>query len=319
MNDRIPLYRCLAVASDLDQFLLGKKTFALTVHSVFNHSVNTLTDGGELLTIASKGRAIMPMGLIIPVDVMAVLGLSPGDRLHYDGAGNIALPDGTAQLSLSGTPVMPVLLNGFQQANAPSLDAIRQALTQHESTGISSLIALMDEGDGGGNEPPLSIYSAYIARDVDLFLEAWGNMDFEAAFERTKRLIGFGPGLTPSCDDFLSGILLWSFYDKTLQGNVSFRKFANGLVDLAKERTTLVSYHMLRHAAQGRANAMYLDLVGAMTEDDAAFLEQALERVLSYGASSGADFLLGLYAAAAHALIRRNPFTMIKEKAFVKE
>ncbi|NLA96404.1 MAG: DUF2877 domain-containing protein [Clostridiaceae bacterium] len=60
---------------------------------------------------------------------------------------------------------------------------------------------------------------------------------------------------------------------------------------------TLVSRHMLSHAAAGRADTLHLELLEALVQGDLAALEPLVRRLLSFGASSGTDFLLGLYCA----------------------
>lgn len=318
MNPLMSPGQCLAIASDLRRYLKTSGALELSVHSVFNRSVNTLTKDGELVTFLASGRDMVPMGLVAPVESIAAWKLYPGDTIRYDGGFSFHLPHDRGQLSFRNATVIPVSLNFSGRypitGHDDSLELIRQALLTHESTGISSLAARIQGGAPSEDAPPMNIYSAYIARDIDLFLDEWGSGHFEAAFERAKRLIGFGPGLTPSCDDFLAGILLWSYYDKSPQIDKRARalEFASQLVALSKERTTLVSYHMLRHASHGRANALYLDLLVAMGDED--FLEEKIDRALAYGASSGADFLFGLYAAAILSSNRNDPSIWIKKE-----
>ncbi|MFN4214070.1 MULTISPECIES: DUF2877 domain-containing protein [unclassified Exiguobacterium] len=98
------------------------------------------------------------------------------------------------------------------------------------------------------------------------------------------RLIGLGPGLTPAGDDYVTGRLLAAhLLGRPLDVPLD-------VIRLSRDKTTRVSYHMLRHAYHGRTNEAVLDLFHTLTDLD------ALKRVLAIGSTSGTDFLVGVHA-----------------------
>lgn len=111
-------------------------------------------------------------------------------------------------------------------------------------------------------------------------------------FVHARRILGVGPGLTPSGDDFLAGLLVgaWSFglTADTLRAEV--RTHATSL-------TTEVSAALLRSACRGESipelTALLLSLSGRATEVDDAFA--ALVKV---GHTSGQALAAGVITAA---------------------
>lgn len=101
---------------------------------------------------------------------------------------------------------------------------------------------------------------------------------------RLDRLIGLGPGLTPAGDDFVSGKLL----GEHVLGRAPELEW--DVLRESRDKTTRVSYHMLRHAYNGRTNEAALQLLQALDDID------IIKRVLAIGSTSGTDFLVGVHA-----------------------
>lgn len=117
--------------------------------------------------------------------------------------------------------------------------------------------------------------------------------DLEAA---ARALEGRGPGLTPSGDDALAGIL---FARRLLEGPAAEER----LVPLAEESATSpIARGFATWAARGQALAPAHRLVAAAVRGDAAAARGAARVLTLVGESSGADFCagmaLGLRAAA---------------------
>ena len=285
----------LALSADLQALIEARPMQGFLVHSVFDHAANLLTGDDLLVTLLSRDRDMTPLGLIADVSKVADLDIKPQDRLILDGRKALILPRQAGRLSLTGAKTLPVRLEAKEVENKISpaaLDLIRQKLIQADSAGIAPLVAWLPKGQDLPDKPG-NVYCRFIGRDLKAFLEDLAAGDSRGALDKARKLIGFGPGLTPACDDFLAGILLWLYY------RGADPAFGRQLARLAKDRTTLVSAHMLSHAAAGRANGLYLALIQAALEGDLDKLAPLTDRVLAYGASSGADFLFGFYAAAS--------------------
>lgn len=105
-----------------------------------------------------------------------------------------------------------------------------------------------------------------------------------------KQLLGFGYGLTPTGDDYLTGLLLVV----TLPGSPlsKFRSVIPELLALAKVKTNEISQTELYHAARGTGRKVLLDFI-EMCMYGGNELE-ALNRLLSVGQTSGRDLALGV-------------------------
>jgi Protein of unknown function (DUF2877) len=104
-------------------------------------------------------------------------------------------------------------------------------------------------------------------------IESLRRRDLEAA----APLLGLGPGLTPSGDDFIGGFLIVS----------RDRRVAEWALALAPERTNRISAAHLAAAAAGEAAAVFHDALGG----------GPLAPLLALGHSSGWDMLTGAIAA----------------------
>ncbi len=106
-----------------------------------------------------------------------------------------------------------------------------------------------------------------------------------------KKLLGAGPGLTPSGDDFLAGVLCALHMGGNHQPIQQLRSL---LLANTQQYTTPVSASLLKQACYGRINEHAHQLVECVllsASVDAAVLQSLIQRM---GASSGWDFLTGL-------------------------
>jgi hypothetical protein len=114
------------------------------------------------------------------------------------------------------------------------------------------------------------------------------------------RLIGRGPGLTPTGDDVLAGALV------TLHalGAPVVVPLARSITALAPGGTTTVSAGLLRHAAEGRCIPQLDDLLTAIAGAANNPLPRAAGALLAVGHTSGAGLLHGVLVAVAIAHAR---------------
>ncbi len=122
-------------------------------------------------------------------------------------------------------------------------------------------------------------------RSAIALAEGWGGRREQTA-HGAAGLAGLGRGLTPAGDDFLMGVMLWAWLARP-----SPRDFCRVLNEAAASRTTMLSAALLRAAADGQFSAPLHQLLDSLA--GTGELEAAAARVLSYGATSGADTLAG--------------------------
>ncbi|GIG79696.1 DUF2877 domain-containing protein [Planotetraspora kaengkrachanensis] len=131
------------------------------------------------------------------------------------------------------------------------------------------------------------------------------------AITAAERLIGLGPGLTPSGDDMLSGLLVALRHLGEATGTPRAVWLADWLATAvtydARTRTTPISATLLHCAAKGQTTSEVVGVLRAVTGRQP--LEAAAHRLLQLGHTSGADIAwgvhIGMSAVLSHA-VRSN-------------
>lgn len=237
----------------------------------FNNAINFLTPNDRLLTLHREGRGLSPMGWEI--------GDADFDEI-FD--------------SLSDTPHCQLSPTGIELED---IAIYRQGSHLELCLNVSGKIAL----------PPLAVALADIAAHTGLFgrlsciveQPLCGEVrELQQRFTRWLQgqtvdwsaVLGKGPGLTPSNDDTVLGMLLTAHLDSRVDVGKLPPFFAASLP--LSQLTTLVSVHYLQFAERGIFSTP-LQLL-ARTLFQSRELPEAINDLLDTGHFSGADTLLGI-------------------------
>jgi hypothetical protein len=106
-----------------------------------------------------------------------------------------------------------------------------------------------------------------------------------------RRLIGFGPGLTPSGDDVLCGLLVSLAYSAELSEQHS--RLSSAVLE-SLDATSDLSGSALQVAVDGHCDEAVSDVLRSSGDSDMV-RAQKIRRLLGVGATSGADLLTGLH------------------------
>jgi hypothetical protein len=124
-------------------------------------------------------------------------------------------------------------------------------------------------------------------------------LDGDRARHAVASLVGLGEGLTPAGDDFLAGWLAALDWLALEPAQERFLDEARSATSTLLGRTTPLAAHQLRLAAGGHYPQVLVRLCEALfSEPQAQALEGALGNALACGATSGADTVSGVLAAA---------------------
>ena len=157
-------------------------------------------------------------------------------------------------------------------------------------------LAPMLSGSDRGGDPWLTRARALIGSQ----LEALRLGDVAAAMAPTVGLMGLGVGLTPSGDDYLVGLLagMEATDDPPRHG------LAAVIAGHAPLRTTAIGAAALGQASRGAFAERLHDVLVALARGRPDQLAAPIERAMTYGATSGSDTLVGLFAALDVAIAR---------------
>lgn len=111
-----------------------------------------------------------------------------------------------------------------------------------------------------------------------------------------EKLLGYGDGLTPSGDDFLAGMLSAIHFAQKIYGQmcIYLPSVTEAVLRGMERRTNRISRHFLRYAAEGAWGLATERFMLALFRDEEVALRSAIEKKISYGASSGVDEMKGI-------------------------
>lgn len=182
----------------------------------------------------------------------------------------------------------PLRARGNRTALAANLDSLCRAVMRRAArAGLGGAIV--------GAASPLLDH----ARPASQAIDAWLAQPRAPIPPRARALIGLGPGLTPSGDDFLAGLMI----GLRATGN---RSAAAALWDWlepqAAKLTSAISRAHLAAAAHGEAHEALHACVEALFGANAPRWGVHLARLDAVGHCSGRDGLAGVVAVARHRL-----------------
>lgn len=144
----------------------------------------------------------------------------------------------------------------------------------------------------------LNVYSAYILPEISQLIEDIVYENIEGIKNDARKTIGFGPGLTPSTDDFICGIMISMIYATAYYG-LDINKIYEinkSINDEVGNRTTKVSSEMLSFASRGEVSENIRRLlIGLFAEKGKDKLVKNVLSVIANGETSGSDLVAGIY------------------------
>lgn len=275
------------------------------VHSVFAKACN-LAWGDWLISLVRPDLGMVPGGVAVAFTGDEDWGFLPGEAVCWDPAGGRLVGRRTA-VDLSGAAVW---MNQGPITEPVAVDRIAQRFAamsrQVRTEGRGELVQVMvtDPPSFPAAGDPLC-WSSHAWGPMTALLSALGAGDGEGLQRPLGALIGLGEGLTPSGDDFVTGLLALLHYGRRLLGEPQ----AEAGCRLAAEAerlavtTTPVSANYLRLAAAGgfseRLEAAALALLAPGGSDAA----DAACRLMQIGHGSGTDALVGLLLGTSTLLL----------------
>ena len=270
----------------------------LVVVASFARSVYARSEAGHIVCLAGNELPMGPFSMVCdPWGALARLELQPGAVLRADGKGLLVSNSLYLDCQAAETWLPPVLAEFSTSACAAGLDRLRhlgRSLPAKE--GLAALLPWVlgtSEGSAVAPNDPLSQALACAGMAGVDALDAWLSRltatFFAAEQQALEDLVGLGPGLTPSGDDLLGGVLL----ALRLAGLDTKREALETVVlPCALVNTNRISYAYLQGAAQGYGSSVLHEALGAVAGDDPALPElcAGLDRM---GHSSGWDAFLG--------------------------
>lgn len=278
--------------------------FSGIVHSVFHQACNIRLEPHGLLTLLPSMKDNVPQGIRLNTSSQRVFSdlLRVGQPVACRGG---ILRAGGPDFSVDLRPARPwhIDLQGLRidlrhhaQAHSWAIAWSELQRSGHRS-GLSKIVRpgspLKEQSDTPAATEMLLHPSPHA---IPTLLHATRDFQLEDAKASIMSLIGLGPGLTPSGDDFLVGYLagLWA----TAGHSPSRTQFVGALgaeISAAARNTNEISGAYLRSAATGHVSEPIAKLAQQLKQaNDMRNVRAATQAALQVGHTSGTDGVLGL-------------------------
>ncbi len=261
--------------------------FAGVVHSAFHRAVNiACLCCGELHTLVTGDLDDGPNSLVVAADDFLAMGICQGDSVRA-GGGSLAIA-GKATVNVTEAAIWRTPMPETHCATG----LLRRRLAEAEA-------AIWRNGTPGGfiegmaDTEVARLMTRMLHEGADGLALALGRGDTDAALAHARRLLGLGPGLTPSGDDFLTGLLAARALCRR-QSDLGSDGFARGVVQSAKSATNPIAYAAIAKAARGEVRERVARLIIALGSAPGEPLPPVLAQVLAIGSSSGTEIAFGV-------------------------
>ncbi|MDN3017031.1 DUF2877 domain-containing protein [Paenibacillus sp. BSR1-1] len=266
---------------------LNGSNFSGFVHSAFKRTFNIQCfDSGEVYTIACRYIDNAPNTLIVDTENTSQWNIEVNDRVFVED--RILYISNKLALNISRVNIWESILPPYPNNEEILLHNVRRAREYIDC-----------RGKGGGIKKHLIPLNPFEAETCNMLEQRTKSLLYDLAMNRMDHaikhavsLIGLGPGLTPSGDDFLTGLFT------TLQMEHSplyeHRSFCEKVTMKAKPLTNDISYSALKQASIGKVRESIISLVNSLLIENEDDLILSLNKVLDIGSSSGTDIALGL-------------------------
>lgn len=297
-------YKVLDLLKSADSKIMNQRVFE---HAIYMH------DGEDaFIRIIKDKHFIGPSSIVISgMDNLSFksLVIIEGTKLKLLGD-KITSTEGSFSLHIANAPVwkQPGLPEDTEIISLEEINLNLRVLKDIIYTAPSKegLVPLLENVEKLG---PLEVFAKEqkltVSEKARPYIDAlmWGifSGDLNTIKRSTEPILGLGPGLTPSCDDFLAGLLM----SLNIAGSIIFRnesetvKFftnvSNEISSLAKVKTTLYSQSFISEASSGEGPKPAIDMVHSIVTESPQEVANKSKLIVSIGSTSGADMAIGIY------------------------
>ena len=297
------IYQIISCSSDLVQSGRNVDLWGRVI-AVFPFCIYVKSTTGKIVCIVDKALDNGPGRVRMDFLTPHRLRVEDGDRVTSRGK-DVYLGDSAIARNNQATIWSPPSINSLGVRDG-ILGTMRWLLKQLEKdipTGGLSSVLISTEDIATGSAPNQhgcdTVVSLGIPAIRDLAL-GWSAADRYTISKGVAQLIGLGPGLTPSGDDLLSGVLVAlkqiQKIDPKFVGNLATEMLASEVARYAPGGTNVISGAMLFHAIKGNSIcSVHCLLMDLFNSTSSIRTTKFAKDVVAIGHTSGWDTLAGLF------------------------
>ena len=256
-------------------YLLNNTDSKLKIHSIFDHAVNFIDRNDWIITLLPESYCIGPQGIIL-------------DHKEFSKFKSMELNvmdlwDFSELLSIEEAEVV----SRKPLDNSIPIDMFRVKANKEYFHKL-----LNQSGNKNGMLGKTSIYRKYAEPILEEFSNLFIDRKYKEAGQKLFELVGLGPGLTPSGDDFIIGVMA-SFKFCGMKKE-TFADLTELIINKAKSKTNIISFNILRQGALGGFLEWIEDMALSVIHGNYEDIEKAFKNMLKIGSSSGSDISAGI-------------------------
>lgn len=267
------------------------------VHSAYERTINLMIDG-QLIALQVKDSPVSPISVILPLGSTEIRNLDAheGQEIILEGS-NIVIGKSAITFDAS-TAVYDGYLNKYN-FNADMKHLIKSIIEKAHRGGFSFLT--------NPSKVPEDLVLSYVKQKLKAVITLIHDDKTEDAAEAISSLIGVGTGLTPSGDDFITGILsAFSAFPDTFDEDI-VEQIRNS-VSLHLQNTNEISMAFIKCALDNQFSVPVISLYQWLCSENGSLesrksqSDEILQSFLAIGHSSGIDTLTGIWWALENLL-----------------
>ncbi|GEM_PF-2060691 len=251
-------------------------------HSAFDHTLNFIRDDA-LISVHDKDRTLSPLGIRLNVTSQEFQNLKQSLKsVTIDGEG---VSMGKEKVSYQSVILIDHDLKKQVKTKGAITDAMRYSLYHETKKKMAAYEAKMDTLSRKAVDARLLALKEALSASA---------LEEKVLDDTIQALIGLGPGLTPSGDDILAGLVAGLL----MQEDHSLLQLIVPMIQKGintPNQTSMVSRQFLFYATQGIFIGEILMLHHRLLLSRS--IDQSLDKIASMGHSSGVDYLKGLTLA----------------------
>jgi len=274
------------------------------VHSVFSGAIDVVMPGGHMISVVREDVGEGPINIVteLPAEMsMTKLGVESNQDVLRRSDGILFGGDRLLVRLQNATLYTPkrdfrISLRSIPEIRANLAMAAKTATRGGNHEGLGNLIEPLTSVGQTKPSHQLNSFSRLALPKARSLLRTIRDGRTSGLGRVVKDFVGLGPGLTPSADDLISGLMAtlevvaYNFGDDAEKVREINREMAIN----ARGQTTKLSQEYLSHAAKGETNEHFLELIKKILTGQAGEVRKATERALTIGETSGTDTVLGI-------------------------
>jgi len=278
--------------------------FSGVIHSVFHHACNVSLEPDALFTLVASEKGNNPQGIRLgtPPEFTFLNHLQVQQPVTCRG-GIVRISGTDLSVDLRTARSWHIDLKGLRvdlhqrdTAHAWAVAWLELEKYRHGKRIFPMLSAIPPARHTPVTLPGVEALVKRVFQTVPALIEATHNFQIEGAITAIRPLIGLGPGLTPSGDDFIVGYLagLWSTAGND-SSRLSFMSSVGTWLSQAASGTNAISSTYIRSAVNGNVSEPIATLAQRVAQVNSMdSVREATRTALQVGNTSGADGVLGL-------------------------